>query len=206
MAHALTTMFPPLETTDVVQAADTLAAGSSATRVVDHLLRQGADVLQARQIVEALDALRDARVMEFPLPDWLLTQETGPEANTAEISAAAERVCQKLSSRLSRLASPIAAQAALARALHLGRAEFTFLEGVHAGRATHVCLLDLVECTRGIEPDEVRRGLVAVLGILIHLLVGLIGNEFTMRQLREDWPDLPLRVLSLTGDFRRPGG
>ena len=88
MAQALTTMFPPLEAADVVQAADTLAATSGASSVVDQLLRQGADLMQARQIVEALAALHNARVMESPLPDWLVSQEIGVEADAAEVSAA----------------------------------------------------------------------------------------------------------------------
>jgi hypothetical protein len=199
MAQALTTMFPPLETADVVRAADALAAAGAPPGVVDQLLQQGANLMQARQIVEALAALHDASVMESPLPSWLLAQEIGPEADAAEISAAAERVCQKLSSRFSTLVSPLATQAVLSRALHLGRAEFPFLEEVQAGRPPGVCLMGLIECVQDMGPDEARLGLVAVLGILIRLLVGFIGNDLTMRLLREDWPELPLRVLSRIG-------
>jgi hypothetical protein len=188
MALALTTMFAPLETADVVHAADTLVAASGATGVVDQLLRQGADLLQARQLVEALSALHDARDMEPPVPAWLLAQELGPEADAAEVAAAAERVCQKLSSRLSTLVSPIGVQAVLARALHLGRADFPFLEGVRAGQPPGVCLVGLVVCVHDVGPAGARAGLDAVLGIVIRLLVGLIGHDLTMLQLREANP------------------
>jgi hypothetical protein len=70
MARALATMCPPLKTRDVVQAADKLTARIGATYVVDHLLRQGADLMQVRRVVETLGALREARAL-------------GPQAATA---------------------------------------------------------------------------------------------------------------------------
>jgi hypothetical protein len=61
MAHALAASCPPLETSDVIQAADKLAARGSPKHVMGNLLQQGADLLKVRRVVEALRALRDVR-------------------------------------------------------------------------------------------------------------------------------------------------
>lgn len=59
MAHALAAMCPPLRTSDVVRAANKLATQARPTSVTSQLLRQGADVMSVRRVVEALQALRD---------------------------------------------------------------------------------------------------------------------------------------------------
>jgi hypothetical protein len=61
MAHALAASCPPLEKSDVLQAADKLSARSRPKHVMDYLLRQGADLMKVRRVVEALRALRDVR-------------------------------------------------------------------------------------------------------------------------------------------------
>jgi hypothetical protein len=59
MARALAAMSPPLRRRDVFQAADELTANTKASDVIRHLLPRGADLMQVRQVVEALRALRD---------------------------------------------------------------------------------------------------------------------------------------------------
>jgi hypothetical protein len=61
MAHALAAACPPLDTTDVMHAADQLTSSSKPKYAMDHLLRQGADLMRVRRVVEALCALRDVR-------------------------------------------------------------------------------------------------------------------------------------------------
>jgi len=60
MARALAAMSPPLEMSDVFQAADELSANTKPMHVIRHLLPRGADLTQVRTVVEALRALRDA--------------------------------------------------------------------------------------------------------------------------------------------------
>lgn len=184
MAHALAAMCSPLETTDVVHAAAKLTEGASAAYVSDYLLRQGADLMIARRVVEALRALRDAHVTDSDLAVWLLAQEIGTEVDPPGLLAAAERVCQKLAPRLSRLGSPVGAQALLSRALYVARAEFPFLEAARAGKAPEACLAGLAERMHDIDAVEARKGLEAVLGILVDLLVGFIGEDLTLRLVR----------------------
>jgi hypothetical protein len=59
MARALAAMSPPLRKRDVFQAADELTANTKSAHVIRHLLPRGADLMQARRVVEALTALRD---------------------------------------------------------------------------------------------------------------------------------------------------
>jgi hypothetical protein len=127
------------------------------------------------------------------LAGWLLAQETGIEADPPGVSAAAERVCQKISRRLSRLVSPAGSQAILSRALHLARADFHFLEGVLAGRPPEACLEGLPERMTDVQADQAHAGLLAVLGAVLDLLVGFIGEDLTIRLLREVWPNLPFQ-------------
>jgi hypothetical protein len=61
MAHALAAMYPPLQPTNVAKAADKLTAGTEKRYVLNDLLRQGVDLMNARRVIEALRALRDAR-------------------------------------------------------------------------------------------------------------------------------------------------
>ena len=59
MANALAAIAAPLDGRDVRCAADELSRGSERGRIISLLLVRGSDVMQARQIVEALKALRD---------------------------------------------------------------------------------------------------------------------------------------------------
>ena len=122
---------------------------------------------------------------------WLLDKETSLEVDQPGLSAAAERVCRKLSGRLSRSISPAGSQAILSRALHLARADSPFLEGVRAGRPPEACLAELGEHVQGIDIIDVRKGLLGVLATVLDLLGRFIGEDLMLRLVREVWPDLP---------------
>jgi hypothetical protein len=144
--------------------------------------------------------MRRASLTHADLASWLLATEIGVEADPSNLSAATERVCQKLSRPLSRSISPAGFQAILSRALHLARAEFPFLEGVRAGRGPDACFEGLTEHVRDVEAGEASKGLRAVLGTLLDLLVRFIGEEITFRLVQEVWPDLPSREPSRPGN------
>jgi hypothetical protein len=145
-------------------------------------------------------ALSGDAVTHSDLASWLLAKEIGVEADSADLSVAAERVCQKLSRPLSRSISSAGFQAILSRALHLARAEFPFLEGVRAGRGADAGFEGLIEHVHDVEPGVAVEGLVAVLGTLLDLLIRFIGEVLTLRMVREVWPDLPSREPSQAGN------
>lgn len=61
MAHALAAMCPPLQTADVLRAADRLTEHAEAPEVivVDAMFRSDVDRVSVRNVVEALHALHD---------------------------------------------------------------------------------------------------------------------------------------------------
>jgi hypothetical protein len=63
MAHALAAMCPPLQTADVLHAADRLSQHAAAPQVVviDHMLQPDVDPVNLRTVIEALHALHDLR-------------------------------------------------------------------------------------------------------------------------------------------------
>jgi hypothetical protein len=195
MAHALAAMCPPLETEDVLQAALSLSNANADGRtvgVIDRLLRLGPDLLTVRRVVEALCALRDARVTDSSLAAWVLLRESDGASGPPGAFGATERVCQKLVPRLSELVSSVGAQALLARSLHVARSEYPFLEGVRAGDVSEPYLVRLREHSDDdIDSREVGAGLQAVVGILLSLLVGFIGEDLILTIVRDVWPDLP---------------
>jgi hypothetical protein len=192
MAHALAAMCPPLDTTDVQEAANLLATDGATVQVLDRLLRLGPDLMMVRRVVEALHALRDARVTDSSLAAWLLARESEGEVDVPGLLAAAERACQKLAPRLSQLVSTAGTQALLARSLHVARAKFPFLAGVRVGPASEPRLLSFCDGIYDVERNEATKALRAILAILLNLLVGFIGADLTLTLVREVWPDLPV--------------
>ena len=126
------------------------------------------------------------------LAGWLLEREIGDRDGLDAEVEAAELVCCKLSRRLAKLVTPAGAQAVLARALYLARAEFPFLEGVQVGSSPEVCLEGLRESAEGVEPVQARAGLALALASAVGLVATFIGDELTLRLVRDVWPDARL--------------
>jgi hypothetical protein len=143
---------------------------------------------------------RSSTVIHAELARWIMSQETGVETDSEGNTAAAERVFQQLFLRLSQLISRTGSQALLSRVLHLTQVEFPFLEGVRAGRAPEACLVGLREHAHGVDPDEAAMAMLAVLGTLLDLLVGFIGEDLTFRVVQEVWLDVPLREPTRPGN------
>ncbi|MDQ6674592.1 MAG: hypothetical protein M3069_28305 [Chloroflexota bacterium] len=137
-----------------------------------------------------------ARTVHLDLASWLVARELGAEADAEGLFAAAEQVGQKLSHGLSRSISAAGSQALVSRALHLEQTEFPFLEGVRAGIPPGACFEGLIESTRDVESGEAARGLLTVLRRMLDVLANYMGEELTLRMVREVWPDLPLLALS----------
>ena len=127
------------------------------------------------------------------LAAWLLKRETSGGADSVSPAEGAERACHKLSLRLSRLVSADGSQAIVSRVLHIAGARFAFLEGVRAGTPPGACLQGLAERAQQVQPAEAGRGLHALLSLLLGLLADFIGEELTLRLIRDIWSDLPFR-------------
>ena len=60
-----------------------------------------------------------------------------------------------------------------------------------AGLPLETCLVGLDERLHGVKTSDASAGLLALLGAMLDLLVGFIGEDLTVRLVREVWPDLP---------------
>jgi hypothetical protein len=121
----------------------------------------------------------------------LLAREMGARRDPAALPEATGRACRKLCERLAKLVTAAGCRALVGRALHLASAESPFLEGVRAGSPPETCLEGLGERVQGVEPAAAEHGLAAILASLIGLLVTFIGEDLTLRLVRDVWPDVP---------------
>jgi len=128
------------------------------------------------------------------LAAWLLEHETDNADVPDAVLAAAERTCQKLSTRLAKLVTVAGSQALLARAIHLAAAEAPFLRGVRAGTITGPCLENVRDGAREATYQQTQAGLIAVVAHLIGLLALFIGEDMTEHLVRDVWPDAPLGI------------
>lgn len=133
---------------------------------------------------------------------WLLTQELGDDERAAAYADAAERACQKLGARLSRLVTFAGWQALLARALHLARAGIPVLDGVRPGHTPDVGLDGLHARLDGAEPTHACEIVTTLLTAVITLLATFIGDELTSRFVGDVWPDAPAAASIASGEGR----
>jgi hypothetical protein len=81
----------------------------------------------------------------------------------------------------------------LSRALALANAEVPWLRAVHVKADGSFEGLD--ELGAQVDPDEIFEGRVVLLAQLLGLLVTFIGEDLTLRLVREVWPKLSLNNL-----------
>jgi hypothetical protein len=98
----------------------------------------------------------------------------------------AVRVCEKLRLSLTRFAGSDGFTALLRRALALARAE---VPAMHGFTQKADCSLEGLEQLAAESRDVAIDAAVAITAHLLGLLVTLIGEQLTMRLVREAWPD-----------------
>ncbi len=124
------------------------------------------------------------------LATWVLEREFSDRADGDDVRDATERLCQKLSLRLARLVTVEGYRALLDRSIHLGRDRFPILAGMSAGADPDACLGGLREVGPA-DPSTLQAAVTEVLAGLLGLLSTFIGDELTIRIVRDVWPDAP---------------
>ena len=124
----------------------------------------------------------------------LIVFETRENKSSANKIPAPFEVCEKLRPQLAALMGNGGFQALLARSLVLARAEITWLCAVEV-RADG-SLQGVEEQRMGLVPDEFLEGRIVLLAQLLGLLAAFIGENLTLRLVREAWPDVPLDDLN----------
>ena len=95
---------------------------------------------------------------------------------------------EKLRPHLAALMGNIGFRALLARALALANADVPWLRAVHV--KTDGSYEGFEELEAHVDPDEFSEGCVVLLSHLLGLLVAFIGEELTLRLVRQAWPKL----------------
>jgi hypothetical protein len=124
------------------------------------------------------------------LSQCLIAYETRENKSSETRTPAACRVGEKLRPHLATLMGNIGFRALLSRALALANAEVVWLRAVHVKADGSLEGLDELEAQ--VHPDEIFEGCVVLLAQLLGLLVAFIGENLTLRLVRDVWPKLSL--------------
>jgi hypothetical protein len=120
----------------------------------------------------------------------LITHEMGGHESSETKISTAWLVSEKLRPRLAIFMGAVGFQALLFRALMLANAEVPWLSAVHV--KADGSLEGPNELGAQVAPDEILEGCVVLLAQLLGLLVAFIGEDLTLRLVREVWPKKPL--------------
>ena len=134
------------------------------------------------------------------LSQGLIAYETGENKFSETKTPAACRVGEKLRPHLATLMGNAGFHALLSRALALANAEVAWLHAVHVRADGSLEGLD--ELGAQVDSDEIFEGCVVLLAQLLGLLVVLIGENLTLRLVREAWPKLALNDLTLIKEIK----
>ena len=131
----------------------------------------------------------------------LIAYETKGEKSSEKKTRAACRVAEKLRPHLATLMGNLGFRGLLSRALALANAEVPWLHAVHVNADGSFEGLDGLGTQ--VDPDEIFKGCVVLLAELLGLLMAFIGENLTLRLVREIWPQLSLDDLDFDkGDQR----
>ena len=110
--------------------------------------------------------------------------------DAGEIADAVQSICSRIIDHLEPLISLRAAQALLARAVHLSKPKFKMLDEISTAEAQVGDIARaLVVRLRSGEPRQTLAAAEQVLGNFIWLLTRFMGDDFTLRLSREACPD-----------------
>ena len=125
----------------------------------------------------------------------LIAYETTKNKSSETKTRAAFLVGEKLRPQLAALMGNVGFCALISRALALTSAEVPWLRTVHV--KTDGSFEGLDEFGAQVDPDEIFEGRVVLLAQLLGLLVAFIGENLTLRLVREVWPKLSLNDVDL---------
>ena len=117
------------------------------------------------------------------------------ETTGNQSSPAAFRVCEKLRPQLANLMGNAGFHALLARALALANPHVPWLHAVRLKADGSLQGLD--EPQPPVEPEKMDEGGVVLVSQLLSLLVAFIGEDLTLRMVREVWHKVPPNDLNL---------
>jgi len=133
----------------------------------------------------------------LPTPEYhhlarsILAREGGDGPEADALRRASDRLFDRLLTQLARLVGVTGSVALFARAVHLVRIEFSFLDPMQLGTTPDACREALTQALQTVAPEQARDGVVALLAHCLGLLASFIGDDLVLILVREIWPDLP---------------
>lgn len=126
--------------------------------------------------------------------EQLMAHEMTAHPSRGMTPAPAFLVCERLHPTLATLLGTVGFSALLGRALALASAEVPWLRGVQLEADGSCAEPQDIKVLGG--AAEVSRGSTILLAHLLGLLVSFIGEELSVRLMRDIWPSLPSDVLA----------
>jgi hypothetical protein len=126
------------------------------------------------------------------LAERLVAYETKANKSSKTKTLAAFLVGEKLRPDLAALMGSVGFRALLSRALALANAEVPWLRAVHV--KADGSFEGLAELEAQVDPEEIFEGGIVLLAQLLGLLVAFIGEDLTLRLVREVWSKLSLDI------------
>jgi len=127
------------------------------------------------------------------LAERLIAYEMSGNKSSETKTSAAFFVVEKLRPQLVALLGNVGFSALLSRALALANAEVPWLRAVHV--KSDGSLEGLAELESQVDLEEIVEGSVVLFAQLLGLLVAFIGDDLTLRLVREVWPKLSINNL-----------
>jgi hypothetical protein len=125
----------------------------------------------------------------------LVAYEARDNKSSEAQTPAACLVIDKLRPQLTTLMGNIGFRALLSRTLALANADFPWLRAVHVKAEGSLEGFD--ELGAQVDPDEISEGCAVLLAQMLGLLVAFIGEDLTLRLVREVWPKLSPNILNV---------
>jgi hypothetical protein len=127
--------------------------------------------------------------------DRLIAHEARGNKSSGQKTPAACLVIDRLRPQLTTLMGNMGFRALLSRTLALANSDFPWLRAVHVKAEGSLEGLD--ELDGKVDPDEIFEGCAVLLAQLLELLAAFIGENLTLRLVREVWPNLSVKNLDI---------
>jgi hypothetical protein len=126
------------------------------------------------------------------LAEWLLLREAQAGTSSETSMQAVFRVCEKLRQPLTTLAGTAGYRSVLSRSLALARSEVPWLTALQI--KPDGSLEPGGSVASELNKDEIMKGGVAFVAQILGLLAILIGENLTLRLVRDVWQDAPAEI------------
>jgi hypothetical protein len=130
------------------------------------------------------------------LAERLIAYEARGELSAERPGTSRFPVCDRLGPHLMTLMGTAGFRALLSRALALACEQAAWLRAVHVKGDGSMEGLD--ELHARLDPDEFMEGRTVLVAQLLGLLVAFVGENVTLRLVREVWPEISLNNLNST--------